>query len=64
MGRLRLPTLIGDGSDDLILPAANSVRLAHLIRGSRLTLYPDAGHGFIFQNERAWVTRIERFLGA
>lgn len=62
VGRLRLPTLIGDGSDDVILPTANSVRLAHLIRGSRLKLYPDAGHGFIFQDERQWVTTIERFL--
>jgi pimeloyl-ACP methyl ester carboxylesterase len=62
--RLRLPTLIGDGRDDVILPTANSVRLAHLIRGSRLKLYPDAGHGFVFQDERGWVATIERFLGA
>jgi pimeloyl-ACP methyl ester carboxylesterase len=64
VGRLRLPTLIGDGRDDVILPTANTVRLAHLIRGARLKLYPDAGHGFIFQDERAWVATIERFLSA
>lgn len=64
VGRLRLPTLIGDGRDDVILPTANSVRLAHLIHNSRLKLYPDAGHGFVFQDERAWVATIDRFLGA
>jgi pimeloyl-ACP methyl ester carboxylesterase len=64
VGRLRLPTLIGDGRDDVILPTANSVRLAHLIRNSRLKLYPDAGHGFIFQDERDWVATIERYLDA
>lgn len=64
VGRLRLPTLIGDGRDDVILPTANSVRLTHLIRGSRLKLYADAGHGFVFQNERKWVAAIVRFLDA
>jgi pimeloyl-ACP methyl ester carboxylesterase len=63
VGRLRLPTLIGDGRDDVILPTANSLKLAHLIRGSRLKLYPDAGHGFVFQDEREWVAAIDRFLG-
>jgi pimeloyl-ACP methyl ester carboxylesterase len=64
VGRLRLPTLIGDGRDDVILPTANSVKLAHLIRGSRLKLYPDAGHGVVFQDERQWVAAIDRFLAA
>jgi pimeloyl-ACP methyl ester carboxylesterase len=64
VGRLRLPTLIGDGRDDVLLPTSNSVKLAHLIRGSRLKLYPDAGHGFLFQDERQWVATIDRFLGA
>lgn len=64
VAHLRLPTLIGDGRDDVILPTANSLKLAHLVRGSRLELYPDAGHGFIFQDERQWVATIERFLGA
>ena len=62
VGRLRLPTLIGDGRDDVILPTANSVRLSHLIHGSRLKLYPDAGHGFVFQDERGWAAMIDRFL--
>lgn len=62
VGALRVPTLVGDGADDVILPTANSIKLAHLIHGARLTLYPDAGHGFLFQDQRAWVARIERFL--
>jgi pimeloyl-ACP methyl ester carboxylesterase len=64
VGRLRVPTLIGDGRDDLILPTANSVKLAHLIGGSRLKLFPDAGHGFVFQDERPWVAAIDHFLDA
>ena len=63
VGRLRLPTLIGDGRDDVILPTTNTLKLARLIRGSRLKLFRDAGHGFVFQDERQWVATIERFLG-
>lgn len=62
LARIRVPTLIGDGADDVILPAANSRILHRAIRGSALALYPDAGHGFLFQDAGAWVKRIERFL--
>jgi pimeloyl-ACP methyl ester carboxylesterase len=61
--RIRVPTLIGDGAEDVILPSGNSTELGHLIHGSRVKLYPDAGHGFLFQDESSWVKQIERFLG-
>ncbi len=60
--RLRAPTLIADGAEDVILPSANSIKLGRLIHGSQVKLYPDAGHGFLFQDEASWVARIERFL--
>lgn len=63
VSRLRIPVLIGDGAEDVILPTPNTRHLAHLIKGSHLHLYPDAGHGFLFQDERAWVKVINRFLG-
>jgi pimeloyl-ACP methyl ester carboxylesterase len=36
--------------------------LARLIRGARLKLYPDAGHAFLFQDQKAFVPLIESFL--
>ena len=42
-----MPTLIADGTDDQLDPIANDHILASLITGSRLMLYPDAGHGFL-----------------
>jgi pimeloyl-ACP methyl ester carboxylesterase len=59
---ITVPTLIADGADDRVDPAANSQTLARLIRGARLTFYPDAGHAFLFQDEATYVPAIESFL--
>jgi len=56
-------TLIADGTADRLDPLANSRLLASLIRGSKLVLYPDAGHAFLFQDEAAFVATVESFLG-
>ncbi|MGO9188122.1 MAG: alpha/beta fold hydrolase [Streptosporangiaceae bacterium] len=61
--RIAVPTLIADGTADQLDPLANSHTLARLIAGSKLTLYPDAGHAFLFQDQAAFVPLIESFLG-
>jgi pimeloyl-ACP methyl ester carboxylesterase len=57
------PTLIADGAADRLDPLGNSHALADLIPGAKLTLYPDAGHAFLFQDQAAFIPRIESFLG-
>ena len=57
------PTLIADGAADQLDPAVNSRTLAGLIPGARLTLFPGAGHAFLFQDQAAFVTQVESFLG-
>jgi pimeloyl-ACP methyl ester carboxylesterase len=58
------PTLIADGAADQLDPAANSHTLAGLIPGAKLlTLFPDAGHAFLFQDQAAFVPQVESFLG-
>ena len=56
-------TLIADGTADRLDPLANSHTLAGLIAAAKLTLYPDAGHAFFFQDQAAFVPQIESFLG-
>jgi pimeloyl-ACP methyl ester carboxylesterase len=56
------PTLIADGTLDRLDPTANSRALARMIPGAKLLLYPDAGHAFLFQDQRALVTQIDAFL--
>jgi pimeloyl-ACP methyl ester carboxylesterase len=56
------PTLIADGSDDQLDPIANDHALVHIIRGSRLVLYPDAGHAFLFQDWATFAPLVDSFL--
>jgi pimeloyl-ACP methyl ester carboxylesterase len=60
---ITVPTLIADGTSDRLDPLANSHALADLIPGARLMLYPDAGHAFLFQDQAAFISVIESFLG-
>jgi pimeloyl-ACP methyl ester carboxylesterase len=59
---ISVPTLIADGTADRLDPLANSRVLASLITGSKLVLYPDAGHAFLFQDQAAFVPVVESFL--
>jgi len=61
-GHISVPTLIGDGADDLMTPPANVHKMVQEIRGARSEIYPDAGHGFLFQDASAWAARINAFL--
>jgi len=59
---ISVPTLIADGTDDQLDPVANDHTLARLIPRSRLALYPDAGHGFLFQEGARFASLTESFL--
>ncbi|HTX27168.1 MAG TPA: alpha/beta hydrolase [Streptosporangiaceae bacterium] len=62
-GEITAPALIADGTADRLDPLANSHALVGLIPGAKLTLYPDAGHAFLFQDQAAFILLIESFLG-
>jgi pimeloyl-ACP methyl ester carboxylesterase len=62
VNRVKQPVLIADGARDVILPTPNSRLLHRLIKHSQLHLYPDAGHGFPFQDQAPFVRLIDRFL--
>ncbi len=63
VNRIQRPVLIADGARDVILPSANSRVLHRVIKHSQLHLYPDAGHGFLFQDQAPFTRLIDRFLG-
>ena len=46
---IRSPTLVVTGTDDVVIPPENSVFLANGIPGARLVLFPDGGHGLMYQ---------------
>jgi pimeloyl-ACP methyl ester carboxylesterase len=63
-GVITVPTLIGDGADDVLIPPSNSLELQASISGALLHIYPDAGHGFLIQDTKGWAERVDRFLAS
>ena len=58
------PTLVASGSNDILVPTVNSYLLAGHIPDARLIIYPDAGHGFLFQCPHEFAAEVNKFLGA
>jgi pimeloyl-ACP methyl ester carboxylesterase len=49
LSRITQPTLIANGDNDRMVPSVLSEDLHRRIKGSELIIYPDSGHGGIFQ---------------
>lgn len=62
--KVKVPVLIGEGTQDVILGLAGNERAAKTIPHATLKLYPDAGHGFLFQHEADWTRLVLRFLSS
>lgn len=56
------PVFVANGDHDRMVPTRNSVDLARRLPNARLTIYPDAGHGGIFQHHVAFVPEALGFL--
>ena len=56
------PTLIVNGDNDLQVPTQNSYKMHEKIAGSELIIYPNAGHGSIFQYAEAFSKALLAFL--
>jgi pimeloyl-ACP methyl ester carboxylesterase len=59
---IRQPVLIVNGDDDRMVPTLNSHDLARRLPNSSLVIYPDAGHGGVFQHHAAFVPKALEFL--
>ncbi len=64
LGSLRIPVLIANGDHDIMVPTANSNDMARRIPGAKLVIYPDAGHGGIFQFHDEFVSEALAFLAS
>jgi len=58
------PVLIANGKFDPSYPLMNSYVLEREIPNAKLIVYPDAGHGFLFQYYREFVPELLAFLDA
>ena len=64
LSAIRIPTLVANGDQDRMVPSSNTHDLARRIPGAHLVIYPDAGHGGIFQNHADFVPKVLSFLEA
>ena len=62
LAAIKQPVLVVNGNDDLIAPAINSYVLYQHIPGAQLSLYPDSGHGSLFQYHALFVSQVNTFL--
>jgi len=58
------PTLVVAGSADTMLPVENAYTMYKTMPNAQLILYPDSGHGVIFQYPEAFVGYARQFLNA
>jgi pimeloyl-ACP methyl ester carboxylesterase len=56
------PVLVVNGDDDVMVPSFNSFELARRLPNAQLSIFPDAGHGGIFQHHAAFVQQTLAFL--
>ena len=61
---IRLPVLVVNGKTDIMVPTINSYILQQCLPNAELILYPDAGHGAIFQFPDLFVRDGRQFLDA
>jgi pimeloyl-ACP methyl ester carboxylesterase len=64
LGELKQPVLVANGVSDIMVPSYGAFVLAHESPNAKLVLYPDAGHGFLFQYIGPFVAEVETFLKA
>jgi len=62
LSTIRQPVLVANGETDRMVPTPNSLDMARRLPDSELVIYPDAGHGGIFQFHAQFVTKALDFL--
>jgi len=60
---IRVPVLIASGTEDIVIPPLNALKLVNTIPGAWLAQFPRGGHAFMTQYPRALADLINSFLG-
>ncbi|MGN6830028.1 alpha/beta fold hydrolase [Paucibacter sp. M5-1] len=62
LSKIRHPVLVANGDSDRMVPSKNTHDLAQRLPNSELVIYPDSGHGAVFQFHADFVARALAFL--
>lgn len=64
LSQITIPVFVANGDDDLMVASEHSKDMAARLTDSRLRIYPDSGHGGIFQYHQEFVPEVLEFLGS
>jgi len=64
LGRITQPTLVVNGVHDEMIPVRNSYRLSESLPNAILLVYPDSGHGSLFQFHDSFTRQAAAFLAS
>jgi pimeloyl-ACP methyl ester carboxylesterase len=59
---IRMPVLVAAGTEDIVIPASNALKLVNAIPGAWLAQFSHGGHAFMAQYPRALADLINSFL--
>jgi pimeloyl-ACP methyl ester carboxylesterase len=62
LGDIKIPVLVAQGHRDVMIPTVNSFQLSQKLPNAWLLIYPDSGHGFLFQFPEEFATQVNSFL--
>lgn len=62
LAAIRQPVLVANGNNDVMMQTKNSLILAQHLPNGMLLVYPDSGHGFLFQYPEQFADDVARFL--
>ncbi|WP_210521151.1 alpha/beta fold hydrolase [Hymenobacter terricola] len=62
--RIKQPVLVVQGRHDIMMPTVHSILLFQHLPNAQLSLYPDSGHGSLFQHARLFAEQAAYFLRA
>src|SRR3954471_11649088 len=62
LGKIRQPVFVANGDNDVMVASSHSADLARRIPDAKLTIYPDSGHGGVFQHHEEFVPAVLEFL--
>lgn len=60
--KIKQPTLVVNGSSDVIIYTINSYILQQKLPNATLVLFPDAGHGSLYQYPELFISYVNQFL--
>jgi pimeloyl-ACP methyl ester carboxylesterase len=60
--QIMVPTLVATGTEDVVIPASNALKLVNAIPGAWLAQFPKGGHAFMAQYPRPLADLINGFL--